>query len=626
LAECHAVPIVGDERSSTHHHGAQDEQVARRTLITSTLAAPSTSLTCCPSHPTRSPPLLHLHLSACVCSIRGREPDHTVDPVNPQYKMPAAPKRAVTPPRFNRDTLNNTDIDGTRPHYPINAFKTRDNLNKMDPSEQRKRNIFSQPTAGAAPRTDRLFVADINFNGEGGGNSAPPYMKLTRRAGMANPNEPVYVVDTKSVARAAAMHPNAHLEPSIPRVSALAGALDSDYYRQSKPHHRPPVSMAADILAKAEQSTLIGPIDRSHPPVYKHELRLNGSLDAASIPGAQVGTRIQAPKVHVLKQRPEVLALAQRNADRLASHVSHSLAMRYGQLTTDGMQVSDAPLYPHLIPTKREQGRPATGDGRSSSSSRSSSHSHSTSANSSRPATGARSVSADDDHGSRAHSTSASAHRPPAKSGQYASAYHAEYSVHAAPPSFAPVVLTKRPALSGDEHWFPFGANPLRPRHAHLAREGADGSGPLSPVSDFHQSTMGSPVHAEIYPTGAGSSKHEQLANIVKELKAEAPAQFVPTEPLRPVGVQTDGARTATHLVLPKHAAPLNASMHLVAAQTVAPKRQNPALDAMRREAAATGGAGGGANASMRSTSQFQMRRFAETRSNEIDAVRSLRF
>ena len=573
-------------------------------------------------------------------SIRGREPDHTVDPVNPQYKMPAAPKRAVTPPRFNRDTLNNTDIDGTRPSYPINAIKTRDNLNKMDPAEQRKRNIFTQPTAGAAPRTDRLFVADINFNGEGGGNSAPPYMKLTRRAGMANPNEPVYVTDTRAVARAAAMHPNAHFEASIPRVSALGagaeGALDSDYYRQSKPHHRPAVSMAADILAKAAQSqtALIGPIDRSHPPVYRHELRLNGSLDAASIPGAQVGTRFQAPKVHVLKQRPEVLALAQRNADRLATHVSHSLAMRYGQLTTDGMQVSDAPLYPHLIPKKRDhaqgqaQARPATGDGRESSYS----HSHSASASGSRPATGARSASVADEGGHHGHSSSASAsaasHRPPAKSGQYASAYHAEYSVHAAPPMFAPVVLTKRPVLSGDDHWFPFGANPLRPKHAHLAREGADGSGsgPLSPVSDFHQSALGSPVHAEIYPTGSGSSKHEQLAHIVKELKAEAPAQFVPTEPLRPVGVKTDGARTATHLVSPKHAAPLNASMHLVAAQTVAPKRQNPAVDAMRREAAATGGGGGGANATMRSTSQFQMRRFVETRSNEIDAVRSLRF
>jgi hypothetical protein len=40
----------------------------------------------------------------------------------------------ITPPRFNRDTLNNSDIEYSKPYVRINTFATRDNLNKMDPS------------------------------------------------------------------------------------------------------------------------------------------------------------------------------------------------------------------------------------------------------------------------------------------------------------------------------------------------------------------------------------------------------------------------------------------------------------------------------------------------------------
>jgi hypothetical protein len=295
-------------------------------------------------------------------------------------------------------------------------------------------------------RVDRLYVADINFSGDGGGNAAPPYMKMTRRAGLANPNEPAYVIDTQAFSRAALVHPNAR-DAQMPPVDILyKNTITSDHYRQPKPHHRPPPEHSPTHVAPT-----LGPIEKSKPPVFDKPLRVVGTLDTATIPGAQVGTVVTGPKVTILKQRPELLERAKHKTDVLSGQVAHALVMRYGQLTYD-MQISDKPLYPHLI--KPAKTAPAY-------------------------------TSAAEAHNAKQAQIeqNALAARPPANSGHYANAVGAEYSKYPQPPGFAPVVFTKTPALNPDDSYFPFGKNPIRQRS----------NAPLSP-SDFHQSTIGSPL------------------------------------------------------------------------------------------------------------------------------------
>jgi hypothetical protein len=89
---------------------------------------------------------------------------------------------------------------------------------------------------------------------------------------------------------------------------------------------------------------------------------------------------------------------------------------------------------------------------------------------------------------------------------------------------------------------------------------------------------MGSPLaHPEIYPSGEATSKRQALGHLVAELtKADAP-RFVPLEPLRPVGVHTDGARTQSHLVSPRadalsSSAALRASFHPGSRKSISPE------------------------------------------------------
>jgi hypothetical protein len=40
----------------------------------------------------------------------------------------------ITPPPFRRDTMNLSDIEGSKPHYHHHKFATRNNIDKLTPS------------------------------------------------------------------------------------------------------------------------------------------------------------------------------------------------------------------------------------------------------------------------------------------------------------------------------------------------------------------------------------------------------------------------------------------------------------------------------------------------------------
>ena len=89
-----------------------------------------------------------------------------VDPLTPQYKLPSYERPAEVQPKFLRDTLDITDIGGTRAR-PLYKYPTRENF-KVDDIEGAR--------AGWKPRhmrvghegtpRDIMRVADINDQGE----------------------------------------------------------------------------------------------------------------------------------------------------------------------------------------------------------------------------------------------------------------------------------------------------------------------------------------------------------------------------------------------------------------------------------------------------------------------------
>ncbi|OMJ92055.1 hypothetical protein SteCoe_5260 [Stentor coeruleus] len=78
------------------------------------------------------------NLSLEISDIEGTKSRHlefttnrVVNPLNPVYKLPSYETRAVTPPKFIRDTLMNDDIEGSKPKK-VDKWQTRDQISIKD--------------------------------------------------------------------------------------------------------------------------------------------------------------------------------------------------------------------------------------------------------------------------------------------------------------------------------------------------------------------------------------------------------------------------------------------------------------------------------------------------------------
>lgn len=105
--------------------------------------------------------------------------NRSVDPLEPDYKLPAVEEKPVTPPRFLRDQIDISDIEGAK-SKPLYTKKIRNtNLDVSDIAEQKTE------VKEIRPRTiDYMMLSsDVNIN------SPKPYD--FRQAGF-NPNNPIY--------------------------------------------------------------------------------------------------------------------------------------------------------------------------------------------------------------------------------------------------------------------------------------------------------------------------------------------------------------------------------------------------------------------------------------------------
>ncbi|KAL0236012.1 hypothetical protein GEMRC1_002594 [Eukaryota sp. GEM-RC1] len=168
----------------------------------------------CPKvlHPTKSKNAPYLYYRNDDIE-KSRPPDNKpsnrcTNPVDPVYPLPSYVERPITPPKFLRDSLNVTDIEGTVPVQP-KPDNTHDYLYYYDVHK-----ASTAPKLFTDPR-DILNVKDINH---------VEYKTLPPR--FSNPVEPTYILlDGTKVADDPLCHPKP-APSALPRFNLTVNDID----------------------------------------------------------------------------------------------------------------------------------------------------------------------------------------------------------------------------------------------------------------------------------------------------------------------------------------------------------------------------------------------------------------
>lgn len=98
-------------------------------------------------------------------TTRRKLPSQPRNPLDPQYNLPAAPESPIDPPKFIRDQMDVSDIDGAKRKERRQLQKPTTSLQTGDIEGGRPRQGTAM-AAQRAPRTAGLDVSDIAGKGE----------------------------------------------------------------------------------------------------------------------------------------------------------------------------------------------------------------------------------------------------------------------------------------------------------------------------------------------------------------------------------------------------------------------------------------------------------------------------
>ncbi|KAA0151135.1 hypothetical protein FNF27_05629 [Cafeteria roenbergensis] len=159
-----------------------------------------------------------------------------VNPLDPQYDLPAAPARPVTPPRFVRDAMDNTDIAGAQApvpasQRPVAARRAPTDVSDIPGAVSRALREQDKP-----PPRDILGAKAVD---------APAVQRHFRSHRHTDPLRPCHVIYGAVVEDDAASRPRAAINKAHP--PRQSGSLRTDDIEGARPGWRPPHSGAGSI-------------------------------------------------------------------------------------------------------------------------------------------------------------------------------------------------------------------------------------------------------------------------------------------------------------------------------------------------------------------------------------------
>jgi len=159
-----------------------------------------------------------------------------VNPLEPQYQLPTAQERPATPPRFVRDAMGVSDIDGARPPPPASERVTAARTTPLDVSD----------IDGACPSTvaerDKPAPRDILSSKT---VDAPAVQRHFRSSRVTDPQRPRHVMHGRVIEDDdPGGRPRRHVGTAPPREAASLTTRDIE---GATPGWRPPHSGAAAI-------------------------------------------------------------------------------------------------------------------------------------------------------------------------------------------------------------------------------------------------------------------------------------------------------------------------------------------------------------------------------------------
>lgn len=91
--------------------------------------------------------------------------ERQTNPLVPEYKLPSFEARPITPPKFMRDSLDVSDIEGTKAKRdPYLDYKTRPSMNLED-IEGSKSKVLHKSRSRSPEGYDHLNYSDVNKDG-----------------------------------------------------------------------------------------------------------------------------------------------------------------------------------------------------------------------------------------------------------------------------------------------------------------------------------------------------------------------------------------------------------------------------------------------------------------------------
>jgi len=196
------------------------------------------------------------------CYIKNGRSSNPVDPLVPNYKLPSYKLEEEAPSKFLRDTLDVTDIDGTRSR-PLYKFPPRENFDVTDIQgakagwKPRHKRVQRE-----GPARDIMAVADINMQG------------VKKSGRCTDPLRPVHFINGMEVA-----DDMVHTKPKL-----LPPARDGPFYplnvrdiEGAYPGWQPPHKMQPPLEARRHfrNTNFVGDIAGAQSDTVKHSIKTN---------------------------------------------------------------------------------------------------------------------------------------------------------------------------------------------------------------------------------------------------------------------------------------------------------------------------------------------------------------